>query len=273
VAGAGPLTSLAAGLFFGTATIAATALRAPTVVTAAFGWLAVINVVLAVFNLLPGAPLDGGRVLRALLWHRHGDRYKAATSAARAGHGLGMLLVFLGIAEVLFTATLNGLWLALLGWFLISASNAEAATARYHALLGRIQVRTAMHPNPVCGHPQQSVDDFVRTVAAHSQHLAFPLRDAGGHPAGLVRLADLTRIPAATRTQVTLSRIALPASLVAVVDVATPLADIAPAIARGGLAIVIDDGLLVGVLSADDVTHAGEIAALSLPAPTQRPRP
>src|SRR5439155_12097581 len=157
-----PLTSIAAGLSFGALTAVAGVLDAPAVVTAAFGWVAVINVVLAVFNLLPGAPLDGGRVLRALLWRRHGDRYRAAMSAARAGHGLGMVLVFVGVAEVLFTGTLSGLWLALLGWFLVSAANVEAAAARYHTLLGRVPVRAVMHDSPVCGHPQQSVGRFVR---------------------------------------------------------------------------------------------------------------
>lgn len=272
VAAAGPVTSIAAGLSFGAATVAATAAGAPAVVTAAFGWLTVINVVLAVFNLLPGAPLDGGRVLRALLWRRHGDRYRAAMSAARAGHGLGMVLIFVGIAEVLFTGTFSGLWLALLGWFLISAANAEAATARYHTLLGRVPVRAVMHDNPACGHPQQSVDDFVRTVAVHSGHRMFPLRDSAGRPAGVVRLADLSRVPAATRAQVQLARIALPTSMVPIVEAATPLADVAAAIARGGLALVVDNGLLVGVVSTDDVAHAGEVAALSAPWPSQGPR-
>ncbi len=197
VAGAGPVTSIAAGLSFGALTAVASVLDAPAVVTGAFGWLAGVNVVLAVFNLLPGAPLDGGRVLRALLWRWHGDRYRAARAAARAGHGLGMVLVFLGVAEVLFTGAFSGLWLALLGWFLVSAAKAEAAAARYHALLGRVPVRPVMHDNPVCGDPRQSVDDFVRTVAVQSGHRAFPLRDAAGHPAGVVRLADLSRVPAA----------------------------------------------------------------------------
>jgi Zn-dependent protease/CBS domain-containing protein len=267
VAGVGPLTSIAAGLGFGAAAAVATALHAPAAVTGVFAWLGLINVLLAVFNLLPGAPLDGGRVLRAILWRWHGDRNRAAMSAARAGHGLGVVLVLLGIAELLITGNFGGLWLALLGWFLVTASNVEASAARYHVLLGRIPVRAAMHANPVCGHPEQSIDDFVSTVAVHSGHRAFPLRDADGHPAGVVRLADLSRVPPAARMEVPLSRVALPPDMVPVVEADQPLADVAAAIARDRLALVVDNGQLVGVVSTDDVTHASEIATLYHPRP------
>ncbi len=263
VAAAGPLTSLAAGLGFGAASLAGTALGVPAVVNGAFGWLSLINVVLAVFNLLPGAPLDGGRVLRALLWRRHGDRDRAALSAARAGHGIGMLLVLLGFAQVLFLSALSGLWLALVGWFLLSAANAETVAVRYHSLLGRVPVRTVMHADPVCGYPHQSVDDFVRTVATGPRHRAFPVRDDAGHPVGLVRLADLGRVPVGARATVLLADIATPLTSVPVVEAAAPLADVALVVARGALALVVEGGLLVGVVSADDVTHATEFAALA----------
>jgi Zn-dependent protease len=94
-------------------------------VVAAASWLAVMNVVLAVFNLLPGAPLDGGRVLRAILWRRYGDRERAERGAARAGQVLGVVMMALGAAEALTVSYLDGLWLVLIGWFLISAATAE----------------------------------------------------------------------------------------------------------------------------------------------------
>jgi len=262
VAAAGPLTSIAAGISFGAAALAGTALGAPAIVNGAFVWLGLTNLVLAVFNLLPGAPLDGGRVLRALLWRWHGDRDRAALQAARAGHGLGLLLVLVGVAEVLFTRSFSGLWLALVGWFLLSAANAETAAARYHSLLGRVPVRAAMHVDPVCGYPQQTIDDFVRTVAASPRHRAFPVRDDAGHPVGVVRLADLARVPVAARSTVRLADIAAPLTSVPVVEAAQPLADVALIVARGALALVVDGGVLVGVVSADDVTHATELAAL-----------
>ena len=85
IAIAGPATSLAAGIVFGGAAILDRSWHGPAVVTAMLAWLSVMNVALAVFNLLPGAPLDGGRILRGLLWKRYGDRQRASRAAARSG--------------------------------------------------------------------------------------------------------------------------------------------------------------------------------------------
>lgn len=265
VAGVGPLTSLVVGAGFGAVTVAAVALDLPAAVSAVLAWLAIINVVLAVFNLLPGAPLDGGRVLRALLWAWRGDRYRAAMAAARAGHTLGLVLVFVGVAQALVTGVVSGLWLALVGWFLISAANAEQAATRFRTLLNRVPVRSVMSPNPVTGDPDQSVEEFVRTVAAGTRHRAFPLRDAAGVPHGVVRLADLARVPAARRGATPLGQVATPLARVPVVNGSQLLADVTPVLARGGLALVVDNGRLVGVLNAEDVAHATELAELSSP--------
>jgi Peptidase family M50 len=94
-------------VFFGVAAVIGQA-RDPDVAVAAASWLGVMNGLLAVFNLLPDAPLDGGRVLRAALWRRYGDRDRAATSAARSGRYLGVLLAVLGIAELLVTGDFLG---------------------------------------------------------------------------------------------------------------------------------------------------------------------
>ena len=265
VAGVGPLTSLALGAGFGAAAAVSIALDLPAAVRAALAWLAIINVVLAVFNLLPGAPLDGGRVLRALLWAWRGDRYRAAIAAARAGHTLGLGLVFVGVAQVLFTRVVSGLWLALVGWFLISVANAEQAATRFRTLLGRVPVRSVMSPDLVTGDPHQSVEDFVRTVAAGSRHRAFPVRDAAGVPYGVVRLADLARVPPASRAVTPLGQVATPLARVPVVNGSQLLAEVTPVLVRGGLALVVDNGRLVGVLSAEDVAHATELAELRSP--------
>ena len=91
IAAAGQATSLAAGLVFGGIAAVVRAGDGPVIAVAALGWLAVMNVFLAVFNLLPGAPLDGGRILRAALWMRHGDRARATQTAATAGRVLGAM--------------------------------------------------------------------------------------------------------------------------------------------------------------------------------------
>jgi Zn-dependent protease/predicted transcriptional regulator len=263
VAGVGPLTSVFAGAAFAGGVVAASTLGAPPVLTAALIWLALINGVLAVFNLLPGAPLDGGRVLRAILWRIHGDRDRASLVAARAGHGIGLLLVIAGLAQVLFTGQLRGLWLAIVGWFLVSAATSEQASARYRALLGKVPVREVMNPYPLSGSPDQSVGDFTRTVASRTHQAVFPLRDWYGRPAGVVRLADVARVPTDARESTRLSEIATQPDLVPVVAATQPAAEVAPALARGGLVLVVEDDLLVGVVSEADMARATQLARQS----------
>ena len=138
IALAGPAASLAAGVVLFGAGVAIGAAGGPGVAVAAATWLAVMNGILAVFNLLPGAPLDGGRVLRAVLWRHYGDRGRAERGAARAGRVLGAVMIGLGIGELLALRSLGGLWLMLIGWFLITAAAAEEkAAAAKTALAGR----------------------------------------------------------------------------------------------------------------------------------------
>jgi Zn-dependent protease len=104
------VASLAAGGIFYGLGAAVHAARGPAVVVAAASWLAVMNVVLAMFNLLPGAPLDGGRVMRAILWRRWGDHERAGRAAACSGQVLGAVIIALGLAEALTVSYLDGLW-------------------------------------------------------------------------------------------------------------------------------------------------------------------
>ena len=114
VAGAGPLTSLVLGGIGTGAAFGAGALGLPRLVVVALSWLAGVNLIIGVFNLLPGAPLDGGRILRAILWRFRGDRLKAGVAADRAGAGLGLVLAGVGLVQILFTRELTGLWQRLL---------------------------------------------------------------------------------------------------------------------------------------------------------------
>jgi Zn-dependent protease len=144
IAVVGPLTSGAlAGLF-----ALGAGLTAGGLVDAVLVELALVNLVLAVFNLLPAAPLDGGRVLAALLWAARGDRWGAGIAAARVGLGLGALLLGLGVATGLLV-DLSGLWLALVGWFVAAAAADEERRARLGRALDGLPVAAAATPPPV----------------------------------------------------------------------------------------------------------------------------
>lgn len=128
IAVAGPAVSVGIGILSGTIAAVLALANAPDLVVGGLAWLAIINLFLAVFNLLPAAPLDGGRILRAALWRHHGDRVRATITASRAGQVVGWALVALGVVEIL-TSTASGIWTALVGWFVLSAARAERERA------------------------------------------------------------------------------------------------------------------------------------------------
>jgi Zn-dependent protease len=258
IALAGPAASIAAGgLFFG-AGAAISAVRGPGVAVAAAMWLSVMNGILAVFNLLPGAPLDGGRVLRALLWRHYGNRDRAERGAARAGKVLGAVIFGLGIAELLALRSFNGLWFALIGWFLITAAAAEEKAAAAKAALAGVRVADIMTPEPEIANGWETVAGFAGRVAARSRQDAFPVVGPDAGLIGVVLVSGLALIPAADRDRLRLEQIALPvppAYRAAPDDAAAPLLTRRP---LGGevAAVVVADGLVVGLVTASDLQRA-----------------
>ena len=151
IALAGPLVSLVLGAAFIGAALAYSGAREADTVLA---WLGEINIVLLVFNLLPALPLDGGRVLRSVLWGVRGDFLSATRVAAAIGRAFGALFVAGGLALVFFENATNGVWLALLGWFLFAAATSEAQTGAVQAALGRMRVRDVMVRQPTSVSPK-----------------------------------------------------------------------------------------------------------------------
>jgi Zn-dependent protease len=184
IAGVGPLVSLVlAGAFFVVA-VAVGGLGLPGIVEGVFGWLAVINLALAVFNLVPAAPLDGGRILRAFLWRRRGDRLSASVTAARAGTVFGFVLIGLGLLEFAFGAGFGGLWFVLLGWFLVNAAKSEQQQARVRHALSGIRVRDVMSSDPTTAPRTLTVDDFLDSYLFAHRHSTFPLTRTAVDPPG-----------------------------------------------------------------------------------------
>ena len=129
IAVAGPAASLGVAALFAGAAAAIRYGAGPVVAAAAALWLAEMNGLLAVFNMLPGAPLDGGRVLRAALWRHCGDRARAELASARAGQVLGAAMITLGVAGLLAWGNPGGLWLMMAGVLLVTAAGNEAGAA------------------------------------------------------------------------------------------------------------------------------------------------
>ncbi|HZD00466.1 MAG TPA: site-2 protease family protein [Actinomycetes bacterium] len=273
VAGVGPLTSLVLGAaLWGTALLLGAA-GAGTLVVGSLRWLALMNVTLAVFNLIPGSPLDGGRVLHAILWRRHGDRNRAAVTAARVGQGLGAALIGLGLLGFVFAANAGALWTTLIGWFVLGAARSEAQVASLRASLGECRVREVMSPDPVVGPAWFTVEGFLERFAPYHRHLAFPVQEFDGRLAGMVSLDVLRRLPPGQRSLVRVSELARPLSTVVTAHPDGSAVELAARLAasRQSLALVLDQDRLVGVVSPTDLARAIALGqGARAPSPPQR---
>lgn len=146
---AGPLVSGGLALGFAFADAALGGVGAPEAVQGVTDYLARINGILFAFNLVPALPLDGGRILHAWLWWRQRSRVAATLMAARAGRAFGIVLAAVGILELFTGSGVGGIWLALLGLFVVQAAQNEAAYARVEHAVGGLRVRDLMVPVPV----------------------------------------------------------------------------------------------------------------------------
>jgi len=262
VAAAGPIMSVACGVVAAGLSVGAQVIGASPLLVASLIWLAVVNGILAVFNLLPGAPLDGGRIVRALVWRVRGDREAGERVAAALGNFVGILLVALGALEVLVARNASGLWLALIGLFLSWAAGAEQRQSRLRTLLAGVTVADVARTVPVCGYDTQTIDAFVRTVAVRCPYRTFPVLSIDGRPVGMVSLGRLAAVPEDRRTTVRLHEVAAPAMTLRPDQ---PLLEAARLATNGQLIAVVDRGLLVGVVSGTDLVRAMELTALGCP--------
>ncbi len=264
IALAGPATSVVAATAFGAAALATARLSGMEVVNAALSWLAIMNVLLAVFNMLPGAPLDGGRVLKALMWRRYGDRARADRLAARTGRYLGIAIAVAGAAEFVGWRNLGGLWLVLIGWFLVSAAGAEERAARVKDVMAGVRVSDIMTPDPEIAPAWSMAGDFVERVARHSHQSVFPVVAFDGALVGAVCIDQLARLHPAARSELRLDRVATavpPPYRVAPDDAAAPLYTRPPLVGELA-AVVLADGRVIGTVSTDDLRRALRLAPL-----------
>lgn len=266
IAAVGPATSLALGVGFGAIAAALNGVGAAHLAVAVAGWLSGINLLLGVFNVIPGAPLDGGRMLRAFLWGRHGDRARAAITAAHAGRLVGYALIGLGLLEFLAGASIGGLWLVFIGWFLLSAARAEEADVVTRQVLGGVRVGDVMSPQPRVVPGWVTLDDFLERYLLGSRHSAYPVEGFDGHTIGLVTLAQLRSVAPSERATVRISDVSIPLAEVPTAAPDTPLVSLLERLsgATGGRALVFDAGELVGIITPTDVARAVEVRALGV---------
>ena len=265
IAGVGPLTSAVLAGSLALLALLASAAGVGGLPLAVLQYLAVINLSLAVFNLLPATPLDGGRLLRAFLWRRRGDASSAAVTAARAGRVFGFVLIALGVLQVVSGGGLGGLWSALIGLFIVQTATAEEQQALVTGRLGDLRVAQVMSGPARTADPDLTVERFLHDVVLVQRFSTYPLVGSDGRLAGLVTLNRLRGVPAAERTTTTLRAVACPLPEVTVTTPDERLTAVLPRLAgcTDGRAVVLDGERVVGVLSPTDVARTLQLTDLA----------
>ena len=189
---AGPLSSLAIALAFGVLWLAARGFSEP--VGALAGYLAIMNASVAFFNLIPGFPLDGGRVLRALIWGVSGNLRVATLVASWFGQGIALLFMLWGVWQVFTGAFINGLWIAFIGWFLRNASISGYHQVVVRDMLRDVRVEDMMTRDFETISPTLTIGQVVEDYVLRRRDHAYPVAD-DDHLQGIICLHDVKAVP------------------------------------------------------------------------------
>jgi CBS domain-containing protein len=226
---------------------------------ALLGYLSFANLVLGLFNLIPGFPLDGGRVLRGAVWAASGDLRQATRVASFTGQTIGYLLMLFGVVTLLGGDLLGGAWTAFIGWFLTMAAHASRQTQVVREALSEIRVSTFMDEAPRRYSPQTTVEAFVlQCVAARNQRVALIVDRE--QLVGLATISDVRKVPRARWALTQLGQIMSCAPL-ATVAPATNLADaLELTLARGVQQLpVLDGDRVAGIITRADILQVLQV--------------
>lgn len=250
IAVVGPLTSFAIG---GLAFLATTAVTA-TPLEALLNYLAIVNLLVGGFNLLPAFPLDGGRVLRSIAWRISGSLRTGTDIAAGAGQVVGGLLILFGIIQIVNGLILNGLWIAAIGWFLQNAASAGQQQVVLEQRLDRARVGDVVRRDTTTVAPDTTVSDLIERHLLPGNRRAMPVaRD--GRLLGMVTIGDLSDVPSEERGRTQVERVMGGRDDLVTVSPRDTLSDAFAALGERDLeqVPVVENGQLVGVLTRADV--------------------
>jgi Zn-dependent protease len=259
IAIAGPLTSLAlAALFGGVGTVGGSM---PLVSVPAL-WLARINLAVALFNLLPGFPLDGGRVLRAAVWAWTGSFDRANRAAATAGEVLALALIGVGTFRAIGGDLVGGIWMALIGWFLHSAVVAGRAEAALRDLLRGATVSQAMARDCTSIAPGLTLERLVHDEVLGAGRRCFVVAE-DGHLRGLLTLHEVKGVPREQWSRAKVEEVMQPAQALSVVGPEEALLGALQKMddAKVAQLPVVADGHWLGMLDREHILHYMRVRA------------
>jgi CBS domain-containing protein len=230
---------------------------AHSIVAAMLVYLGSTNLLLGIFNLIPGFPLDGGRVLRSIIWRVTGDLRTATRWASRIGQIIAYLFILFGVMEFFSGNLLGGIWFGFIGWFLLSAAQTANQQVMLESMLRGVTVRDVMAPPP---YPistdfslQQLVDGYIFPYGLRS----VPVTE-GDRFAGLVTLQEIRSVPQEQWPTTRVGQVMVPVAKLLTVEPGRSLSDALHDMAAHdvGQVPVVADGQLVGMLSRDRVLNA-----------------
>jgi Zn-dependent protease len=275
IAIAGPLVTLVIGAVL---VLVGGAVTFPSAVDGVVVWLGVVNLFLLGFNLLPAFPLDGGRVLRSILWKVRGDFGWATSVAGAVGRALGALMIAVGVLSYLVTFSLGGLWLVFIGWFVMAAGAGEVRLAAARQALAGLTVSDAMGRDPITVTPDLTLREFADGVFTAHRHAIYPVID-NGVVLGVLVSRDVYAVPELRWLSVRVREQMRPFGQVASVREEDDLAEVLTMLQQSDLqrALVFRDSQLTGLLSLSDVERLidlrrGQVGSPSLRRMQQRPR-
>jgi Zn-dependent protease/predicted transcriptional regulator len=271
VAIAGPIASLIIGL--GCLAIALglgwhRSTEPTTAVTGVLVWLGYINIALALFNMIPGFPLDGGRVLRAIVWAISKDADRSTRIAARVGQVVALLFILDGIWQFFHGAGFGGLWIAFIGWFLMDAAKASYADVEATEKLRGKRVSEVMSRDCIIVNRGMSLQEFVDSYLLTTGLRCFAVEDQG-RLVGLITPRDVSKIPRDRWSGTTVREAMRPLQELQIIAPDTPVLDALKLMARNDVnqLPVVANGTLEGMVSRSQVVQLLQVhSALQLPA-------
>ncbi len=253
---AGPISSVVlAGISFGLSLLIVLA-GLPGAIATVLAWLALINGLLAVFNMIPGFPLDGGRVLRSIIWHFKGNLRAATSAASRVGGTFGMVLVGLGFLTLLWGAPLGGLWWIFIGLFLRAAAKQGYQQVIVREALKGEPVRRFMNDSPVYVTPSIPLDRLVEDYIYRLHYKMFPVVEENtGRLLGCVTTRQVSDVPRDRWSSTTVGDIACECGEENAINADSDSVHALSHMSGSGQSrmMVVEDGQLVGVLSLKDL--------------------
>ena len=260
VSGIGPVTNFVlAGAFWAVATSLGGGFGLTALLAETFEWLAFVNLLLAAVNMLPGAPLDGGAVLGAIVWMVTRDRTRAQTITAVIGVGLGAVLVVLGLRSLQSEDEGFGLWFLIIGFFILSSAWSRLRSAPTVGALRDTAVRDVMLPDPPVVPEWATLSDVVTRAQGWLPHTAFPVQAADGRITGLLTSQLVLAVDPARWPDVRAGEVAWPIERVPTVPTTEPVLTAVQRSQSAGvdrILVVWPDGRVAGIAGADAAHRA-----------------